>query len=148
MFDDDGLEVLEPHECLRLLGGMALGRIVYTDRAMPAVQPVTYVMDGLAVLIPAVDGCLVAASARNSVVAFEVDEIGLCHRSGSRSGWSVSGVGQSELVADPEEYARLVVPPLLGGSASDEATHLVRVRLQTLQGLRIPPAEAARTKAS
>src|SRR3954454_19284755 len=49
--DSAGLEVLSNEECIRLLSRVPVGRIVYTDRALPAVQPVTFVVDGWSIVI-------------------------------------------------------------------------------------------------
>jgi hypothetical protein len=46
-----GIELVEltPVECLRLLDGPIIGRVIFTDAAMPAAQPVTvvtFLLDG------------------------------------------------------------------------------------------------------
>ena len=37
---DNGMEILDSAESRRLLASVPIGRIVFTDRALPAVQPV------------------------------------------------------------------------------------------------------------
>ena len=45
--DAHGLEILDREDCLGLLASVPLGRVVFTDRALPAIQPVNFVLDGL-----------------------------------------------------------------------------------------------------
>ena len=139
MFESAGLEVLEPSECLRLLSGASLGRIVFTDQALPAVQPVNFLMDGDAVLLRTTVGSKLDAAARNAIVAFEVDEIDLDkHR-----GWSVTVIGHAEVIADPVEIDRLSCLPLHAWSPTDR-NHFIRIRMEIIQGRRIaPPASRA-----
>ncbi len=46
-----GPDVLSWYECLRLLASAQIGRIVYSDQALPAVQPVDFVVDDEAVVV-------------------------------------------------------------------------------------------------
>jgi nitroimidazol reductase NimA-like FMN-containing flavoprotein (pyridoxamine 5'-phosphate oxidase superfamily) len=132
MFESAGLEVLEPSESLRLLGEVPIGRIVFTDQAMPAVQPVNFVVDGDAVLIRTAPGSRLDAAARNAIVAFEVDDID----QDNERGWSVTVIGHAELVTDEAEVARASTLHLRCWSP-DEYTHLVRIRMEIIQGRRI-----------
>jgi nitroimidazol reductase NimA-like FMN-containing flavoprotein (pyridoxamine 5'-phosphate oxidase superfamily) len=91
--DSAGLEVLSTDECIRLLSKVPVGRIVYTDRALPAVQPVNFVVDGWSVAIrTAPRSRLATAAAAGTVVAFEVDEF---TDEPDRTGWSVVAVGRA-----------------------------------------------------
>ncbi|WP_020576615.1 pyridoxamine 5'-phosphate oxidase family protein [Actinopolymorpha alba] len=139
MFDSKGLEVLQPTECLRLLSEAPIGRIVFTDQALPAVQPVNFVLDGDSVVIRTAVGSKLAAAARNSIVAFEVDDIDLKYQ----RGWSVTVVGHAEMVTDTSEIDRLSTLPLRPW-APGERNHFVRIRMELIHGRRIcPPAQAA-----
>ncbi len=42
----EDLEILGRAECVALLRSAPVGRVVYTDQALPAIQPVTFVLDG------------------------------------------------------------------------------------------------------
>ncbi|MGH8964472.1 MAG: pyridoxamine 5'-phosphate oxidase family protein, partial [Actinomycetes bacterium] len=75
---------LDEAECLSLLAGKTIGRIVFTDSALPAAQPVTYFLDGEEVVFRTGGGGKLAAATRGAVVAFEVDEFD----TGSHTGWS------------------------------------------------------------
>src|SRR5690242_12797074 len=72
------LEELSPQECMRLLRSIAVGRIVFTARALPAVRPVCHLVDGDDIVIRADDGAPIVSalkSASGSVVAYEADAI-------------------------------------------------------------------------
>lgn len=138
MFDTKGLEVLEPSECLRLLSEAPIGRVVFTDQALPAVQPVNFVVDGDSVLLRTADGSKLAAAARNAIVAFEVDDIDLT----DAQGWSVTVVGHAETVTDPAEIDRLSALPLHHW-APEEGSHFVRIWMEIIQGRRLLPRTAS-----
>ena len=66
-------------ECLRLLSAAAVGRIVFTERALPAIRPVNFLLDGDEIVFRTATGSAVAAATRHAVVAFKVDEINVTH---------------------------------------------------------------------
>ncbi|GAA4622067.1 pyridoxamine 5'-phosphate oxidase family protein [Actinoallomurus vinaceus] len=101
--DSGGLEVLGAQECLRLLETVPVGRIVFTDRALPAVQPVNFAVSGGDIIIRTAPGSKLAAAARDAVVAFEADDLDPV----SGSGWSVVVTGQARVVAEAGELARV-----------------------------------------
>ncbi|MFJ7151340.1 pyridoxamine 5'-phosphate oxidase family protein [Streptomyces sp. NPDC100445] len=104
MLHDGDLHPLDRQDCLRLLGEAPVGRVVHTERALPAVLPVGCCLDadssvvlrtaGASGLVRAVDG---------TVVAFEADEFDAV----TRSGWSVVVTGRATVVTDAAERARL-----------------------------------------
>jgi hypothetical protein len=107
--DDSLLEQLPREECLRLMGSVPVGRIVYTRQALPAVELVNFTLaDGDIVIRTLAEGKLAAAT-RGAVVAFEADSVDLERH----AGWSVTIVGQARGVSDTAEIRRLdrVVPP-------------------------------------
>nr|BFE79301.1 hypothetical protein GCM10020093_019020 [Planobispora longispora] len=71
--DSTGLRVLSRAECLELLASVPIGRIVFTDRALPAIQPVNYVLDGNRLVIRATAGSKLALAVRDTIVALEAD---------------------------------------------------------------------------
>ncbi|WP_073951329.1 pyridoxamine 5'-phosphate oxidase family protein [Streptomyces kebangsaanensis] len=105
MVHNDGFRALDRQECLRLLGKVPVGRVVYTRQALPAVLPVNFALDTDA-------SVLVRTSARSDlvravdgvVVAFEADEFA----TETRSGWSVVVTGRAHVVTDPAEHERLL----------------------------------------
>jgi uncharacterized protein len=125
-------EVLDVLECLRLLDGALVGRVVFTDRTLPAVQPVSFAVDGDAVVIrTAVDSAL-ALAVQDSVVAFEVDDIDI----DQWRGWSVNAVGRARVVTDPQEIARLARLPLPTDAGHGER-QFVRIPMTMLSGQRL-----------
>jgi uncharacterized protein len=133
--DSAGLRVLSREECLRLLALVPIGRIVFTDRALPAVQPVNFVLDGEDIVIRTAIGSKLSAATRNAVVAFEADEFD----TSGRTGWSVTAVGQSRTVIDPEEIERLAALPLETW-APGSRDHFIVIRAEQVSGRRIDSA--------
>ncbi|GAB4079194.1 pyridoxamine 5'-phosphate oxidase family protein [Modestobacter muralis] len=95
--------MLDGAECRRLLGTASVGRIAFTEGAMPTIQPASYALRGDDVVIPTGLGSKMAAGSRGAVLAFEVDEYDLVER----TGWSVTVIGPSRLVIDPGQVAAL-----------------------------------------
>ncbi|MCZ4602767.1 pyridoxamine 5'-phosphate oxidase family protein [Streptomyces sp. Lzd4kr] len=105
MYRNDGFRELERQECLRLLGKVPVGRVVYTRQALPAVLPVNFCLDadGAVLLGAAADSELVRA-VDGAVVAFEADEVDAA----TRSGWSVVVTGSAAVITDAADHERLV----------------------------------------
>lgn len=122
-------------DCLRLIGASAVGRVVFTEAAMPAVQPVGFVLDGEDAVFRVLDGGPLDAATRGVVVGFQVDSID----SDTRAGWSVLGVGRAYEVTDS---VRRITPPAREGGG-DGATHTVAVPLEQLSGQRIRLADTS-----
>jgi nitroimidazol reductase NimA-like FMN-containing flavoprotein (pyridoxamine 5'-phosphate oxidase superfamily) len=97
------LRELDEEECRQLLGTAVIGRIAYTEGALPAIQPVHFSLLGGHIYIPTRPGSKVAAAAANAVVAFEADDFDPA----TRMGWSVTAIGASRLVTDPEHIESL-----------------------------------------
>lgn len=131
--DSSGLQVLPREECLRLMSATPIGRIVFTDRALPAIQPVTFLLDGEQIIIRTGTGSKLAAATREAVVAFEVDEFD----PKTRTGWSVTAVGHARAVTDPAEISRLAALPLTPW-APGSRDHYIVVETEQISGRRIP----------
>jgi DNA-binding NarL/FixJ family response regulator len=86
-----GLQVLSRQECLDLLDTAQIGRIVFTDRALPAVKPVNFCLYGEHIVIRTSAGSKLAAATQRTVVAFEADDFD----PDSRTGRSVTMVGHA-----------------------------------------------------
>ena len=93
--DDRDHRVLGEQECLRLLGTTGIGRLAYTRAALPEIRAVTYTLRDGAVVIPTRTGSALARAVRGAVVAFEADS----YDQTARTGWSVTVVGPSRVVA-------------------------------------------------
>jgi uncharacterized protein len=101
--EDRDVEVLDEAECLALMATVHLGRIAFTEDALPAVQPVAFALGDGEVLVPTHRGSKVAVASRGAVLAFEVDDFDAA----ARTGWNVTVVGASRLISDADEVGRL-----------------------------------------
>ncbi len=130
-----GPDALSWHECLRLLAGAQVGRIVYSDQALPAVQPVDFVMDDDAVFFRTEGGSRLARAVERAVVAFEADE----YQAAAGGGWSVTIVGECSEIEEPSQVERLstLVPKHW---APDGNAHFARISIAGVTGRRLQPA--------
>ena len=127
--DGSALQRLSRDECLMLMASVPVGRIVYTLRALPAVDPVNFALDHGDIVIRTDRGGKLAAAARGAVVAFETDQVDLA----GQSGWSVTAIGPSTEVTDPGELARLRTIGLKSW-APGERDHFIRISPVMLNG--------------
>lgn len=141
MADQRRLEVLDDAECRRLLAGGVIGRLAFTENALPAIQPLHFVVHGGRVLIPTGLGTKVAAASRGAIVAFEVDDFDVA----ARTGWNVTIVGASYVISDPAGVAELDALGARGWAPSDQPCY-VAVEMAVIRGRRIsvvpPPTDA------
>jgi uncharacterized protein len=130
--DSLALEHLSPDECMRLMGSVPVGRIVYTRQALPAVELVNFALvDGDIVIRTNAEGKLAAAT-RGAVVAFEADAVDL----DGHVGWSVAIVGQARVVTDGEEIRCLERIPLTSW-VPGPGGHFIRISPSIVNGRRI-----------
>jgi nitroimidazol reductase NimA-like FMN-containing flavoprotein (pyridoxamine 5'-phosphate oxidase superfamily) len=134
--DGSVLEHLSRYECMRLVGTVPVGRIVYTRQALPAVELVNFTVDAGEIVIRTDGGGKLAAATRGAVVAFEADSVDAA----DCSGWSVTIVGYSRVVTDTDELRRLdpVAPTPWAPGRHD---HVIRVSAQFVTGTRILAGE-------
>jgi len=126
------IDALPEAECLALIKTMSVGRVAYSDRALPVVVPVNFAVDGRDIVIRTARRSRLAGAARGTVIAFEVDDIDVPRR----SGWSVVMTGRIELVDDPAEIAGLEKLEL--DSWTGEGVDVfVRLRADILTGRRV-----------
>lgn len=125
------LDVLNRRQCLDLLQDVRVGRLIFTEDALPAVQPVNFRMWRDDVVIRVAGGAKLAAACDNLVVAFEADELD----PDLRSGWSVTVVGHAQpitAVEDLVEIAGTFVQPWVQGRRD----HFIRIRTEKITGRR------------
>jgi nitroimidazol reductase NimA-like FMN-containing flavoprotein (pyridoxamine 5'-phosphate oxidase superfamily) len=127
--DGSALRQLSRDECLHLLASVPVGRIVYTQRALPAVDLVNFTLDRGDIVIRTDRGGKLAAAARGAVVAFEADALDPAHE----AGWSVTVIGTSQEVTDPEDLARLRRTGLRCW-APGTRDHFIRITPQIVSG--------------
>jgi nitroimidazol reductase NimA-like FMN-containing flavoprotein (pyridoxamine 5'-phosphate oxidase superfamily) len=129
-------------EALRLLGTVSLGRIIFTDKALPTVRPVNHIVDDGAIVIRTHEGAALTSYTRRRggpgvVVAYEADAID----PDTHLGWSVVVTGYAELVTDERELERYRgrLRPWVG-PGMDRA---VRIRPGLVTGIRLTEADAS-----
>ncbi|MEV4538757.1 pyridoxamine 5'-phosphate oxidase family protein [Asanoa sp. NPDC049518] len=127
------LAELSRAECLRLIATGSVGRVVFTDGALPAAHPVTYLLDGEEVVFRTGGGGKLAAATVRNVVAFQVDDL----RVGARAGWSVLGVGEAYEVVDAVRLGSLVPRMPRPWSESAVDGHTIAIPLRRLTGRRL-----------
>ena len=123
------LEVLNRRRCLDLLGTVRVGRLVFTEDALPAVQPVNFRLWREDVVIRVAGGPKLAAATNNLVVAFQADELD----PDLRTGWSVTVVGHAQPIDDVSELVELAgtfLQPWVDGRRD----HFVRIRTEKMTG--------------
>jgi uncharacterized protein len=123
------VRMLERGDCLRRLAGCGVGRVVFTDSAMPAIQPVNYFLDDEEIIFRTSRDSKLATATRHAIVAFEVDEIDTL----TGTGWSVVGIGEAYEVVDPVRLARFATP-LPEPWAPHRGAHTLSIPLQLLTG--------------
>jgi nitroimidazol reductase NimA-like FMN-containing flavoprotein (pyridoxamine 5'-phosphate oxidase superfamily) len=95
------MRTLSTADALSLLGSVSLGRIAFTQRAIPAIWPVNHALDGADVIIRGSAGAAIL-STRGQVVAYQVDTL----TPGTEVGWWVVVTGRAAVLDDPGEVAR------------------------------------------
>ncbi|WP_019070705.1 pyridoxamine 5'-phosphate oxidase family protein [Streptomyces hokutonensis] len=131
---------LDSDEALRLLGGVSLGRIVFTRQALPTIRPVNHVLDSGDVIIRTPEGAALTSHAqeadkRGVVVAYEADAID----PDTHLGWSVVVTGYACLITDPGELARY--RSMLRPWTNQVMDYAVRIHPALVTGIRLtlPP---------
>lgn len=117
-------------ECLRLIATGSVGRVVFTDRALPAAHPVNYLLDGDEVVFRTGGGGKLAAATMRNIVAFQVDHID----PQAQAGWSVLGVGEAYEVTDPARLGALAPRMPRPWAASAVDGHTIAIPLRRLTG--------------
>jgi hypothetical protein len=131
-FDGQALEQLSLGECMRLVGQVPVGRIVYTRQALPAVELVNFALDGGDIIIRTDSSGKLAAATHGAVVAFEADSVDV----DTHTGWSVTIVGYSQAVTDSEDIRHLEQVEL-DPWAPGKRDHFIRISPSIVNGRRI-----------
>jgi nitroimidazol reductase NimA-like FMN-containing flavoprotein (pyridoxamine 5'-phosphate oxidase superfamily) len=131
--DGSALRDVSRNECLMLLASVPVGRIIYTRRALPAVELVNFALDHGDIVIRTDQSGKLAAATRGAVVAFEADQLDLA----GQAGWSVTAIGPSSEVTDPDDLARLRTIGLKSW-APGTRDHFIRISPVMLNGRRLP----------
>lgn len=119
-------------QCLALAASVSVGRLVYTDKALPAVTLAGFILEGDVVTLYTGSDVALAAAIRNAVVAFQVDDFD----TDISAGWSVTIIGQARLVDDAGDAAHLARLPLNRWVAGENGQY-VRLPAREVSGGRI-----------
>ncbi len=125
------LDVLNRRQCLDLLQQVRVGRLVFTEDALPAVQPVNFRLWHDDIVIRVAGGPKLDAATDNRVVAFEADELD----PDLRTGWSVTVVGHAQRITDVDDLVQVsgtFVEPWVEGRRDN----FVRIRTEKITGRR------------
>ena len=123
------LDVLNRRQCLDLLQDVRVGRLVFTEDALPAVQPVNFRLWRDDVVIRVAGGAKLAAATDKRVVAFEADELD----PDLRTGWSVTIVGRAQELTEVDELVE-VAGTFVEPWAEGRRDHFVRIRSEKITG--------------
>ncbi len=129
-------EQLDRSQSLRLLGSVPLGRLVFTQNALPTIRPVNHLLDGEDIVVRLNDGATLASIAPPAgeaglVVAYEADAIDpLTHL-----GWSVIVTGYAQLVTEPAQVARY--EDLLRPWVAQAMNGVLRIQPDLVTGFRL-----------
>lgn len=126
------VDVLDDGECRRLLATVPIGRVAYTERALPTIQPVTFVLHGGCVVIPTRVGSKMEAASRGAVVAFEVD----AYDAATRTGWNVTVIGRSRVAGEEAEIRGLDALGAEAWAPADSPCYIL-IELTLVRGRRI-----------
>ena len=95
---DGAGEILDARECLRVLGSVPVGRLVFTHGGLPVIRLVNFLVDTDTIVFASDDSEWVRSAHRGDVVAFEVDDFD----SSRRLGWTVTSIGHLSVVPAAE----------------------------------------------
>ncbi len=132
LFDDrTQLEVLNRHDCLKLLRQAQVGRIGLLHQGRIMVVPVNFTLDDHHILFRSDPGAKLDAAIANQDVAFEVDRVD----PESRTGWNVLVQGRASVVEDPDALDQLDRSGLHPWARTAKA-HWIQVALEDVWGRR------------
>jgi hypothetical protein len=100
---------LPDHESRALLGTVSLGRLLFTENALPAIRPVTFFVEDQHIVVAVAGGSWVD-KLDGVLVAFAADDID----QNTGSGWSVLVHGIGELVTHPRRTFTVPMQRVVG----------------------------------
>lgn len=138
-WDRRGLGILDREECLRRIGGTAVGRLGFLRDGEVTILPVNHVLHGEDIAFRTTWGSKLQLAANGERVAFEVDSFHV----GSEAGWSVLVRGTTSIVEDPQLRDRLEQSALESWLPPSTNTFWVSVHADDISGREIVPPGAA-----
>ena len=136
-------ETLSRQECLYLLGSVPLGRVVFTHLGLPAIRPVSHLVEGDQVVIRAHLGKTAtilhgaaggAGGFGGTVVAYQADSI----RAGGGLSWAVTVVGRAWRLPETASNTRYreALAPWAGGP-NDTPDDIIAIAADIVDGFRL-----------
>ncbi|MEU8247737.1 pyridoxamine 5'-phosphate oxidase family protein [Nonomuraea sp. NPDC048916] len=125
---------LTEQESLELLGSVTLGRVVFTQQALPAIRPVNHIVDEEAVIIRSHLGAAIvsqSAGRGGSVVAYEAENLDPVEH----LGWSVIVTGTARLVTEPAAVTRYRT--MLRPWVDREMDEVISIQVEMITGIRL-----------
>lgn len=122
---------LDGPECWKLLASVPVGRVVFTQNALPAIRAVNHLVDDGVIIIRSHEGAaIVGHAAAGAVVCYEADQFD----TDRRTGWSVVVTGLARPVRDPaaERYRHLLEPWFPG-----DMDHVIAIEAGIVTGRRL-----------
>jgi len=132
----EGLEILAPDECRRLLSAAGIGRLAMPGRSFPELRPVNFVLDGDVLVVRTGEGTILQTARRGDPVALEIDGIDRLEH----TGWSVVVTGT--LRERPADGVTRALPLRPWGSGKKD--YFVSISLESVSGRRIPAGRGNR----
>lgn len=120
-------------EAMRRIASVGLGRVIFSERALPAVRLVSHIVDEGHIVFGSAPGAGIVtdADAYGTVVAYEADQID----PRTRLGWSVTVTGVARLVDDPQQLMRY--RKLLTACQAAEADQAIRIDPEFIDGFEL-----------
>jgi hypothetical protein len=123
---------LGPTESLALLAGVPIGRVGFTQQALPVIRPVNHLVDGDTIVIRTHAASALSSGAFvDEVVVYEADQFDI----NARTGWSVMVTGPATRIHAPmdiDRYRHLLVPWI-----DADLNHMVRIFAELVTGYRL-----------
>ncbi len=123
------LDLLHREAWMKLVRTASVGRLIFTEQALPAVHLVDFRWWRGDVVIRITDPAVLAAASGNRIVAFETDELD----ADLQSGWSVTVVGHARVITevpDLMELSTIFSRPSIGGRCD----YFVRIKTEKVTG--------------
>lgn len=125
---------LTERESLDLLRSVTLGRVVFTQHALPAIRPVNHIVDEEAVIIRSHLGAAIVSHSAvrgGAVVAYEAEDLDPVEH----VGWSVIVTGTARLVTEPAAITRY--RKLLRPWVEHEMDQVISIQVEMISGIRL-----------
>ena len=124
---------IDERECRRLLGtASGIGRLGFTERALPMILPVHFTVRAGEIVVASISDSKTATARRGTVVAFELDD----YDPATREGWTVNVIGPTRLITDPAEIDALDALDFAPWTGNPHRTYFT-VQVAMVQGRRL-----------